>query len=227
MTKKIPTRRNGYYYKEINGIWQLDDPYVSVTKVLGDVLSKPALIYWTGKRCSDIALRDPNLNTDEVMAQLKMEQKESQERGRAVHSVAEILAGGGSYTPIEKYSGYCEALNKWWIINKPESIKSELEVFNDRIKMAGRLDFLCVIKGYKCLVDFKTNVKGEIYKESGLQLAFYGDTLKENNIIDVDRKIVVCCSSTGEITEKDTNDQIWEVENILEVWKWLKKKGGF
>ena len=225
MTKKVPTRRNGYYYKEINGVWQLDDPYVSVTKVLGDVLNKPALIYWTGKRASDIALRDPYLSSDEVMAQLKMEQKENQERGRAIHNVAETLAKTGKYIPDQRYPGYCEALNKWWEINKPENISTELEVFNDRLKMAGRLDFLCVIRGHKCLVDFKTNVKGIIYKESGLQLAFYGDTLKENNVINVDRKIVVCCSPTGEITEKDTNDQIWEVENVLEVWKWLKKKG--
>ena len=221
--KKVPTRRNGYYYKQVNGIWQLDDPYVSVTKVLGDVLNKPALIYWTGMRASDIALRDPYLNTDEVMAQLKMEQKETQERGRAIHNVAETLAKTGKYIPDQRYPGYCEALNKWWEINKPESVNWEFEIWNDRIKVAGRPDLLCNINGKKCLVDYKSG-KG-IYRESGLQLGFYGDTLKENNIVDVDRRIVVLLMETGEVITKDVNDQIWEFEYVLEVWKWLKKKG--
>ena len=223
MTKKIPTRRNGYYYKEINGIWQLDDPYVSVTKVLGDVLNKTALIYWTGKRASDIALRDPNLNTDEVMATLKMEQKENQERGRSIHDVAEKLVNTGRYTPIGKYFEYCEALRKWYEATKPVCLNSEFIIWNDRIKVAGRPDLLCTINGKTCLVDYKSGKA--IYKEAGLQLGFYGDTLKENKIVDVNRRIVVLLMETGEFITKDVNDEIWEFEYVLEVWKWLKKKG--
>jgi len=46
--KPIPRKRNGYYYRE----GDLEHPYVSVTKVLGDVLNKPALIYWmAASRC--------------------------------------------------------------------------------------------------------------------------------------------------------------------------------
>lgn len=221
--KDIPKRRNGYYYKQINGVWQLEDPYVSVTKVLGDVLNKPALIYWTGKRASDIALRDPYLNTDEVMAQLKMEQRENQERGRSIHTVAEVMASGGPYKPISAYSGYCSALNSWWKANKPESINSEFIIWNDRLKVAGRPDLLCKIGDYTCLVDYKSGKY--IYKEAGLQLGFYGDTLKENEIVSVDRKIVVLLMENGEFITKDVKDEIWEFEYVLEVFKWLKKKG--
>lgn len=217
---KPPRRRNGFYYRDND----LAHPYVSVTKVLQDVINKPALTHWLSKQASDIALRDPYLNTDEVMALLKDQQRLNQERGKAVHDVAEILAWGGPYIPNPQYQGYCDALYTWWQRNEPEPIEGgiEREVFNDRLESAGRLDLLCKIRGKTCLIDWKTG--SAIYRESGLQLAFYKGTIEEYEGREVDRTIVVLCTPTGEPVEKNTNDELWEYENVLEVWKWQKKR---
>ena len=218
--KKVPSRRNGFYYKDNN----LTRPYVSVTKVLGDTLAKPALYYWSGREACRIALRNPELNGKEVMAELALYVKGTQQRGKTLHNAAECFATAHSIpTVAPELQGYLNALQSWWLTHNLKTIKTELEVYSDTLMVAGRLDYLCEIEGKQWLIDFKTG--RQIYKEVGLQLAFYKYALKEFLDIEVDKMGVVLLKEDSGFIFQETTDTIEDFEKVLAVWRWLKKKG--
>lgn len=210
-----PKKRNGYYYRD-------DKTYVSVTKVLGDVLAKPALIFWSGREATRIALANPWLNEKEVMAQLQLQQRASQERGKYIHSLAELMPDVKEEEVKEEYKGYFKALKSWWDFFKPEVIGREVEAFS-RFGYACRVDHLSKINESKWLLDFKTGK--EIYKEVGLQLVAGKQALKDDNIITIDKTGVVLLMETGEYKFQETNDDLQDWLRVLEVWQWLQKKG--
>jgi hypothetical protein len=215
-----PKKRNGYYYRD-------NKQYVSVTKVLGDVLNKPALIYWTGREATRIALKNPWLNEKEVMAELQLQQRATQGRGKYVHSIAETAPESFVVNfdePKLEYEGYIKALKSWWETFKPEVIGREVEAFSDSLGCACRVDNFSRFNGFKWLLDFKTGK--DIYREVGLQLAFGKQALKEDKIFEADKTGVVLLMETGEFKFQETNDTIFEFINVLNVWNWMQKKGG-
>jgi hypothetical protein len=217
--EEAPKKRNGYYYRD-------DKQYVSITKVLGDVLNKPALLYWYGREACRIALKEPWLNEKEVMAQLQMNIKATQARGHYVHKVAETAPQSFDEVttiPME-YCGYLQALKSWWDMFKPEVIGREVEAFSNKYGYACRVDHISKISGFKWLLDFKTGK--DIYKEVGLQLAGGKQALKEDNIIEIDKTGVVLLMETGEYKFQENNDTIEDFTKVLDVWKWMQKKGG-
>lgn len=219
MNKKIiPKRRNGYYYKNND----LTKPYVSVTKVL-KVIDKPALFFWAIKKASQIALKDPELNEDEVKLQFMADLKETQKRGKYIHRLVEQMPKVYKGCVPDEYLGYYKGLRAWWDKNSPKPLAQELEVYSDKYMVAGRLDGVYEINGKKCLIDFKTGK--DVYKEVGLQLAFYKHVLIEEGIIAIDKTLAVCFMETGESLEKETNDTIEDFANVLDVWRWIQKKG--
>lgn len=216
-----PKKRNGYYYRN-------DKQYVSVTKVLGDVIAKPALIYWNGREACRLALKEPWLNEKEVMAQLQLNMRATQERGKYIHSIAETAPESFIVNfdePKMEYEGYIKALKSWWETFKPEVIGREVEVYSDKYNYAGRCDLVCNIGGEKILIDFKTSSKGEIYKETGLQLSAYKHALAEEKIVEVDSIGAVALTENGEYIFKKCNDDFETFLLVLKLWEWIKEKG--
>lgn len=208
--QKIPKRRNGYYY---DGETEL----VSVTKVLGETLAKPQLLYWYGSQAAKIALKNPELTDKEVMHEFGHIQSQSQERGRFVHTQAEALCRGDFASVSADDSGYSQALLSWWNSAMPKVIESEKVVYAHDIKVAGRLDLYCEINGQGWVIDFKSGKN--IYKEVGLQLAFYKHGLN----LPV-KTGVVLLKESGSFAFQETVDTIEDFKYVLEVWRWIQRK---
>ncbi len=220
-SKKVPRKRNGYYYND-------DKEYVSVTKVLGDVLAKPALYYWSGLTCARIALKEPWLNEKEVMAELQGVVRDSQERGKKIHNIIEQSVSFMGATQIvineseEELNPYVKAFVSWFKTHKPTTVANEVELYSNQHMYAGRCDYICKINNENWLIDFKTGKA--IYKETGLQLAAYQHALKENEIISIDKMGVVLLMSDGGFQFKETTDTIEDFVKVMEVWKWQQRK---
>lgn len=216
MTITKRTKRNGFYYR--NG-----KEYVSVTKVLGETLSKPALMYWYGSQAAKIALKDPELNDKEVMAQLQLNVRSTQDRGKAVHNFLECWAKDGVLPEhSNEYQGYLTALKSFLATHKPKALHSELEVYSDEVNVAGRLDLVIDLNSVKGVVDIKTGK--DLYKEVGLQLAFYKQAMKETCEV-VDKTWALLLREDGSYMFQEYSDTLEDFKHVLAVWHWLKKKG--
>ena len=216
-TDKVPERRNGYYY--IN-----EKQYVSVTKVLKDVLAKPALMIWGMRQAAAIALEDPYLNVDEVVANLQLKVRGSADRGRLVHKYSEeLLTSGTRCDTIDTVvRPYIHALYTWHDTHKPVTIANEQLVFSDQYGYAGRCDYICRLNNATWLLDFKTGK--DIYAEAGLQLAAYSHALRENNIINIEHTGVLLLTERGEFVFKETLDTIDDFVAVKRVWEWVSKR---
>ena len=214
---KTEKKRNGYYYIG-------NKVYPSITKILGDTIAKPALLYWYAREATRIALANPELNEKEVMATLDLKVKDSQNRGKYVHTVAEEMPNIDTGKIREEYKGYVTALQGWWSANNPEVIAREVEAYSDRLGFGCRVDFVCKLQGIVWLLDFKTNDTCQVYKEVGLQLKAGQVALGESNNIIVERTGAVALSTTGEFAFKETKDSEEELKAVLDVWKWIQKK---
>lgn len=208
-------KRNGYYY--IN-----DKEYVSVTKVLGDTLAKPALYYWSSQQAARIALKDPTLNEKEVCAEVTKISRQAAERGRNVHHIVETWCKDGVLPSMGgEYNGYIQAFLGWHESVKPKAIHSEVELWSDTWGYAGRCDLVAEIGDALYVIDFKTG-KG-LYREVGLQLAAYRWALGESQRIATNKMGAVLLKEDGEWEMKETKDSIDNFIKVLEVWKMLKE----
>lgn len=215
---KIPKKRNGYYYIE-----NLELP--SITKVIGEVIAKPALIYWIKREAIRLALKHPELNEKEVITLLDLQLRQTQERGHYVHSIAEIMPNIDISKTKKEYLGYITGLKGWWDKEKPNILYREIEAFNTKIGYGCRVDFVCDIRGETWNIDFKSSAKGIIYKEVGLQNIAGKLALKETYNIEVKHMGVVALSETGEDTFKETNDTEEDLIHLIGMYNWIKRKG--
>ncbi len=213
----INKKRNGYYYIG-------DKVYPSITKILQDVVAKPALLYWYGREAARIALADPSLNEKEVMAKLDLGVRGSQARGKYVHSVAEEMPNIDTAKIQEEYKGYVTALQGWWSANKPEVIGREVEAYSDRLNFGCRVDFICKLQGQVWLIDHKTNDDCRIYKEVGLQLLAGKIALAESKGIIVERTGAVALANSGEFAFKETKDTEEDLRALIKLWEWVSRK---
>jgi len=213
-------KRNGYYYRN-------DKEYPSITKVLSEVLAKPALLYWYAKKATQIALKEPELNEKEVLAKLDLYVSSTQDRGKYIHSVCEAMPNVDDSKIKEEYKGYYIALKKWWDKEQPKPLFKEKEAISEQYCYGCRVDFVGEISNTIYLVDFKTQTgEGQVYKEVGLQLCAGKQALLEDNIVTIQKTAAVILLSTGEYLFKETNDSLDDLENVLKVWRWLKRKEG-
>lgn len=215
--EKKPKKRNGYYY--ING-----KEYPSVTKIIGDTLAKPALYYWSGQQAAKIALKNPELNEKEVMADLQMVGRSAAKRGKEVHSYIEIVLSGSQTQLLESmppaYRPYIKGFISWMDTHKPKTIKCEVECYSDKYGYAGRCDYVCEMNGEKWVLDFKTGK--DIYKEVGLQLVAYQQALAEQEVIKADKTGCVLLMADGGFQFKETKDAFSAFLSVFDVWKWIK-----
>lgn len=208
-------KRNGFYYRD-------DKEYPSTTKILGEVLAKPALLYWYGREATRIALKNPELNEKEVMAELQLKVKTSADRGHKVHEF--IQAFSSAKEPTDDIKPYIEAFWSWWKTHSPQVIYQEIECFSELYNYACRLDWVGRINDRVWIIDFKTSADGTLYQEVGLQLASNRQALLEEKGISVDAIGAVGLASTGEFVFKEMNDTIEDFLNVKRVWEWMKRK---
>lgn len=214
-TIKIPKKRNGFYYRD-------GKEYVSITKIIGDVIAKPELFYWQGITCAQIALKDPTLSDKEVMAAHQLGLKKSQERGQGVHNLAERMPHVKDDEVIDEYKGYFEALKSWWQMHKPVVLYNEIEAFSDFYLTACRVDMVAVINNETWSIDFKSGK--EIYKEVELQLAFGKHAMYENHKVNIQKTGVVLLKDDGGFKFEETKGRIEDFEFLLGLWNWKRRK---
>lgn len=157
------------------------DTAPSVTTVL-DELNKPALPRWSALEVARYAVENreawAQLDTPAAVDLLKRAPwrttTEAADRGTDLHTVAEVLLGGGDPpdgAPAEWVTRFRAFLDTW----RPEPVEVEATVWGTvgGLPYAGTCDLLADLPGVgRTVVDLKTG-KG-VYAEVSLQLAAYG-----------------------------------------------------
>jgi len=190
--KEIPRRRNGFYYLDENRI------YPSVTTIL-QILAKPALVSWAAKEAARAALADPTLSEQEAAGVIWSKRGKASDRGRAIHSFAEVYQQGG-HVEIDQlppeFQGYAKAFVSWIESFKPKIIHRETEIHSDQFCYAGTLDMILEdMRGEKWLVDIKTS--SDIYPEMGLQLVAYKMAVEEMKLAKIDKTAILLLGEDG------------------------------
>lgn len=217
MGKEYPIKRNGYYH--IKG-----EKYPSVTKILGDTLNKPQLLYWYQREIARIALDDPSLTEKEVIAALSLRVKETQQRGTYIHELAE------NYPNVEHIvkpeldidcGGYVKALENYHTTMKPKVVMKEQILYSTRYKVAGRFDQVQEINGRNWLIDYKTGKN--LYKELELQLVIYKSMLEEDGFT-IDHMGGVLLKENGDFVMQECHGKVENFLKVRDVWLWMKGK---
>jgi len=208
-------RRAGFY-------WEDDQPFVSVTTVLG-VIEKPALRYWATKQVYWAMALDPSLSEKEALAAPFRKSKNAMRRGTLVHSMVEAYKHNQKYvdTIAEPTRKYAQAFYNWVTDNSVEVLVQEKSLVSRRYCYAGTFDLLVRFKnsGRILVVDIKTG-RG-IYEEVFLQLSAYKHALEENGVfaelkVDPERVgMAVCNLQTGEDDRPTGNYQFQEGEDVF------------
>ena len=208
-------RRAGFY-------WEDDQPFVSVTTVLG-VIEKPALRYWATKQVYWAMALDPSLSEKEALAAPFRKSKNAMRRGTLVHSMVEAYKHIQEYvdTIAEPTRKYAQAFYNWVTDNNVEVLVQEKSQVSRKYCYAGTFDLLVRFKnsGRVLVVDIKTG-KG-IYEEVFLQLSAYKHALEENGVfaelkIDPEKVgMAVCNLQTGEDDLPTGHYQFQEGEDVF------------
>jgi len=161
----------------------------SVTNILG-MKAKPALITWLQDNAILSALntpRNPGEPEDQWHSRIAEESnkigREAAEWGTLIHEQCEQFATGGAFMGTGEILQYVEGYEKWHRCNVAQTIDSEKSVVGS-IGYAGRLDLHAMMcNGRRAVVDLKSQKlrgkPGKFYCEWVMQLAAYGDCLRE------------------------------------------------
>jgi len=214
MSGKVPRRRNGYYY--IDG-----KEYPSVTSILGAVLRKRGLEYWFKKMAAEVALKDPTLSAQEVIAEVDLIGRNAATRGQKVHAIAEEWARSGKWIEDSSFL-YDNAFADFLDSHKPKARGWELELKSDKYIYAGRCDLVLEINGLNWLIDIKTGK--EVYKEVGLQLVAYKEAIHEMKLAKINKMGVLLLKEDGTFSFHEKKDSIDDFLAVMKVWHWTKRK---
>jgi len=162
----------------------------SVTNIL-NMKSKPALNTWLQDNAIRAALATPQNpgEPDEQWHSRIAEEagrigKEAAEWGTLLHSHLETYLTTGAMTGPGDILEYLRGAETWLRDNIETTIQAEQSVVGD-LGYAGRLDLYAMLKdGRRAVIDFKSQkLVGKrapgFYKEWSMQLAAYGDCLRE------------------------------------------------
>jgi hypothetical protein len=231
--KKIPIKRNGWYYPVVKQNFKniILPRYCAVTEILGNSIDKPALRYWTGLQAARKALEDPTLNEKAVMSEVGKISGKAASRGRTVHNLTEVSDVKGSKidpTKLPKeYRGYIEAFNKFKEEVKPKLIHNEQIVLNNEHQYGGTLDRIYNMGGKINLVDIKTSK--DFYKDMGLQLSaykhckymYYANTGQVEAMPEVDGMYILLLGEDGNYAIRQMSDSFPVFLAAFEIYKFL------
>lgn len=219
-------KRNERYYHR-------GESYDAVTKILGDVLNKPALVRWAAIGAATNVLEDPETyNTAEKAYRgIYKARDDAAERGSTVHSLVESIALGGrvdiSSLP-ETWRGYGQGFVEFDKVWRPEWRHTEINVYNKTLGYAGTTDAVArLADGHVYLLDWKTS-KG-IYLEAHLQLAAYrhcefwlpkGPSPQAQPMPEVERTAVVLFRADGTFELKRTDAPFGVFQSVLSIYRW-------
>lgn len=207
-------RRGGFYWNDEG------KPYVSVTTIFKDVISKPQLMYWFGREVYLEVIKNPSIDERTALAAPYKTSESAAERGSTIHSLAESFKTTGK--KIEnvpaQYKGYANALYSWIDAFHPNFLENEKRVFNDAYGYAGTLDAIIELNGQKYVIDFKTSKDGTVYQEAHLQVSAYINCLP-----DVKGGIIVGLAADGTYNHQVCKDGFKAFVHALELYKFLNQ----
>lgn len=177
--RDLPFRRNSIYYIEgdVNGEKKaLQLP--SVTSILSAVTPKPMLVNWAAKQAALVALENPGMTVEEVVASsISLRKTTAIDIGKAVHKFAEDYNNGVKVDPAQlepELQQYAQAFLDFMDLHKPRILFTEVTVFNEKYGYAGTVDLIAVLaNGKTAILDWKTGKN--TYKESHLQQIAYAN----------------------------------------------------
>ena len=234
--KQINGKRH-YIIKEIQ-----ETPMVSVTSVIGDVISKPALVNW-GKNLGISAgvdtLKDyvGTYITENILAEFEDDAKSklaklstsAADYGTKAHSLIEaIINDEDPEIPLE-YNPVIEAFRIWQESNNIDLILSEMCVYSVSLQVAGTLDALGAKDGKIILIDWKTS--NGFYEDMALQCGGYvccleemtGQTIDEGWIVRFDKRSPLFEAKTVDIPKAKSAfiraKSFWDEAIDQTLWK--------
>ena len=214
----IKTRRGGFY-------WVDNNPYPSVTNIIGNTLAKPALRFWFGKTVYRAFAANPSLSEKEALAAPWKLSGDAKDRGSTVHSIVESWKQTKKHltTIPDQFKGYAEAFYKFVQTNHVEIQEHERTVVSKVYKFAGTLDILSRLNSNKKLmiIDVKTG-KG-LYPEVELQLSAYRQALKEDGIDADMAALLLMEDGTYQFAEYKT-DRLDQFLACYTLWRWQNEE---
>lgn len=182
--KQINGKRH-YIVEEIQ-----EAPMVSVTSVISDVISKPALVNW-GKNLGISAgvdtLKDyiGTYITENIVSEFKEEAKvklaklstSAADYGTKAHSLIEAIINDENPQIPPEYKPVIDAFGLWQETTNIDLVLSEMCVYSVDLQVAGTLDALGSKNGKIILIDWKTS--NGFYEEMALQCGGYVCCLEE------------------------------------------------
>ena len=199
--KQINGKRH-YIVEEIQ-----EAPMVSVTSVISDVISKPALVNW-GKNLGISAgvdtLKDyiGTYITENIVSEFKEEAKvklaklstSAADYGTKAHSLIEAIINDENPQIPPEYKPVIDAFGLWQETTNIDLVLSEMCVYSVDLQVAGTLDALGSKNGKIILIDWKTS--NGFYEEMALQCGGYvccleemtGQVIDEGWIVRIDKR---------------------------------------
>jgi hypothetical protein len=186
----------------------------SVTNVLA-IKDKPALKTWLMDNSIRAALTTPRGpdEPEEVWYSRIAEEadrigREAAEWGTLLHEQVEQLATEGAFLGTGEILEYVAGVKKWMDENVAEVVAAE-KLVTGSIGYAGRLDLYAIMKnGRKAVIDFKSQkLAGKrapnFYKEWSMQLAAYGDCLREEGAMPALISVIIPSDAPGPVFVKE------------------------
>ena len=89
------------------------------------------------------------------------------DRGRAVHACAALIARGKQFKHDPQITGQVAACRLFFKENEIEVLEVEKPLFSTIYNFAGTPDLICIIKGHKCVVDYKASMTDLVFIQLG------------------------------------------------------------
>ena len=213
----------------------------SVTSVIG-IKAKPGLDIWKQDNAIMAALSTPRNPSEEekdwhsrIAEESNRIGREAAEWGTLIHEQCEQFCRDGAFLGTGEILDYVAGYADWHRENVIDSIHVEKSVVGE-LGYAGRLDLYAMVNfggvPRRAVIDYKSQKlkgkpKGAFYKEWEIQLAAYGDCLREEGEeMPVLISVIIPSDAPGPVQTK-----VWEnPENALKAFHachalWCYEKG--
>lgn len=146
--------------------------------------------------------------------------REAGEQGSNVHNAIEyflqgneivwFLDDGKELFTLKEWQMICKFMEFYKNVNSFSAV--EMQLFSEKYKVGGTLDFICEINGENWLIDFKTS--NGIYKSYELQLAIYKEMYEEMTSKKIDRYGVLWLNSSTRTDKPPLQGKGWQVKEF-------------